>query len=548
MNPLSILNNSGSTISGTAQAGATEATPLATPADGAIFKAALTSSLASLFLGKTTPTTSTDASTIKLDGALVQRIRDSLDRGTSLNDVIASLASSLAASVANALGIPLDAAKARLTQAFTAALAPTGSGPPQTNADRAATLAQRFRHVAELATRVTTEDPGHTIRSITGTSSDAAQAGATPAPQTDRIIRDAIAALAVPASSATPTSPSTASADLPVPVAPATANDGRTVALDPAQAIATGGDTPLGRILTRGFKANDPTETGPATGPMRTGDDTFVLPGDVKKSVPESGHSLDTPKALDPHGLRTTPTGPRSTVTDALEGFVQAFTAAVRREDGPRSTSVSDPRFPSSLPTDPKLFTGPVSTPLQAVPAFATPVVNDVSAIAPPAPAQTLSQPAHVDANAVVDQVLRGVNVRTSDGSSEVRLRLVPEHLGDITVKLVVTGGSVDASITTHSADAQNVLAGAQNQLAKSLADAGLKLQSFTVALSGGAFSGNRDQQSSSQSWTARSTRRIGSIDAFGTDETDDLGLLAVPSFGPPIYTAQTAAGFNYLV
>jgi flagellar hook-length control protein FliK len=154
----------------------------------------------------------------------------------------------------------------------------------------------------------------------------------------------------------------------------------------------------------------------------------------------------------------------------------------------------------------------------------------------------------HVDANAVVDQVLRGVNLRTTDGSSEVRLRLVPESLGDVSVKLVVTGGSVDASITTHNADAQNVLAGAQNQLAKSLADAGLKLQSFTVSLAGG-FAGNRDQQSP-PSWTNRpNTRRIGGVESVGTEDGEDTSLLAMPSFGPPIFTANSAyARFNYLV
>jgi hypothetical protein len=117
-----------------------------------------------------------------------------------------------------------------------------------------------------------------------------------------------------------------------------------------------------------------------------------------------------------------------------------------------------------------------------------------------------------------------------------------------VSVKLVVTGGSVDASITAHNVDAQNVLAGAHNQLAKSLADAGLKLQSFTVSLAGGT-AGNRDQQSP-PSWTNRpNTRRIGGVDSVGADDGEEPSLLAVPSFGPPIFTANSAYhGFNYLV
>ncbi len=468
------------------------------------------------------------------------KIREQLDRGIPLTDVVTSLASSLAASVANLLGIPLDAAKQRLTQAFSAALAPNSTGPPQTNAERASSLVTRFRQIAELATRVTKEDPGQTIRSISGKSSDAEQAGANPAPTPDRMISDATLALAAAASS-TPTltnasTPSTAS------VAQATGSDGRVVALEPAQAIATGGDTPLGRILARAGLL-DPGSTGPIASPIVPPSEeaaTAAVSATLAASAPRTPQpSLRAPAPANAAGTS-------STATNALDAFVQAFTAAVRREDGPRSTATPDPGFPS-IPIDPKLYTGPVATPQGGAP-FAITSATDAGSIAPPTPASTLPPREHVDANAVVDQVLRGVNIRTTDGSSEVRLRLVPESLGDVSVKLVVTGGSVDASITTHNADAQNVLAGAQNQLAKSLADAGLKLQSFTVALAGG-FAGNRDQQSSS-SWTNRSnTRRIGGVESLGTDDGEDTSLLAVPSFGPPIFTANpTHSGFNYLV
>jgi flagellar hook-length control protein FliK len=579
LNLLSIPN-SGPTISGTAHAGAKEATPLATSANGTIFKATLTSSVLALAAAKTTPKSSTAAATTTADGDLVQRIRDSLDRGTSPTDVIASLSTSLAASVASALGIPLDAAKQKLTAAFTAALTPTGTGPPQTNAERATSLAQRFRQIAELATRVTTEDPGQTIRSITGKSSDAEQAGAAPAPSPDTIIRDAAAALAGTASSVTPTTGTTpttvkvpatptastmpatpgilapAASNVPVlPAASATASDGRVVALPTVQAIATGGDTPLGRVLARAV-ISDQRNTGATAAPVIAPSEDaataaaadLIGSASIEAATP-AAKPLDAPASTvstaDPSSA---PTAAHPTPATALDAFVAAFDAALRRDDSPHSTTAADPSL-ASTPVDRSLLTGTVATPIQALPSLAIPIANEITAIAPPAPAATMPQPADVDANAVVDQVLRGVSVRTTDGSSEVRLRLVPENLGDVSVKLVVSGGSVDASIITHSADAQNALAGAQNQLAKTLADAGLKLQSFTVALAGGASSGNPDQQPSGQS-SGRSTRRTGGIEAASdeADETSDTALLAVPSFGPPIYAANPAFGYNYLV
>jgi hypothetical protein len=144
--------------------------------------------------------------------------------------------------------------------------------------------------------------------------------------------------------------------------------------------------------------------------------------------------------------------------------------------------------------------------------------------------------------------MLRGMAIRTTDGQSEVRLRLVPENLGDVSVKLVVTGGSVDASIVAHTADAQTALAGGQLQLAKTLADAGLKLQSFTVGLAGD-FAGNRDQSRPNGSWNRPGWRRIGGVESVDADELADASLLAVPSFGPPIYAASPALRhLNYLV
>ncbi|MBV8577552.1 MAG: hypothetical protein JOZ58_21250, partial [Acetobacteraceae bacterium] len=72
--------------------------------------------------------------------------------------------------------------------------------------------------------------------------------------------------------------------------------------------------------------------------------------------------------------------------------------------------------------------------------------------------------------------------------------------------------------------------------------------QSFSVGLAGGGFADTRDQQSSGQ-WANRpSSRRVSAVAAADSEEPVDSALLAVPSFAPPIYTASTEHGFNYLV
>jgi hypothetical protein len=446
-----------------------------------------------------------------IDAELTRTVADQLDRGASLGDVIARMASSLAASVAAQLGITTQAAQQRLTQAFTQALQPSGAGPPGSNAERASSLVARFRQIAELATRVTNGDTGQPIRLIAGTSLDADAAKATPAPDTDRILRDALNALGTPA------------APIADPTTLAPAGDGRTVAQAPlSPAIAAGGDTLLGRILTRAVLADDSRPT-PVVTPLAGA----AQPADVLTTASATARAA----------------GGGAASGALLDTFVQAFAGALARSDATKGHGDASPAplVATAAPIQSSLATQP-TTP------YAIPIARDVLSAVPPAPAPALPQPQHVDANAVIDQILRGMAIRTTDGQSEVRLRLVPEQLGDVSVKLIVSAGSVDASITAHTADAQNALAGAQTQLAKSLADAGLKLASFNVGLAG-SFADARDHANPNGSWNRSSTRRIGGLHSTDVDETADPSLLAVPSFGPPIYSANRSLGaLNYLV
>jgi flagellar hook-length control protein FliK len=438
--------------------------------------------------------------------SLTRAVKAKLDQGTPLGDVIAQLASSLAASVAAQLGISPQAAQQRLTQAFDQALQPTDTGPPVSTAERASALVSRFRQIAELATRVTNGDQGQPIRQIAGNSSDAVTAKANPAPDPDSILHDAQKAL----------------------TATALASDGRTVAFAPLQAIASGGDTPLGRILTRAVLA-DSSRTVPADTPI-DGPSHHLAGGVQPVDQPVLGPS----------------TAAGTSAAAAVDAFVTAFASRLARSDGAgaerHAGEIAAPVAASTAQPPPGTATA------QPVASFALPTAHDAVSIAPPTPPQTMPQPQHVDANAVVDQILRGMQIRTTDGQSEVRLRLVPEQLGEVSVKLIVSGGSVDASITAHTADAQSALAGAQTQLAKSLADAGLKLQSFSVGLAGG-FADPRDQSRPNDRSTGSASRRIGAVEAADADASPDPSLLAVPSFGPPIYAANPALGaLNYLV
>ncbi len=156
--------------------------------------------------------------------------------------------------------------------------------------------------------------------------------------------------------------------------------------------------------------------------------------------------------------------------------------------------------------------------------------------------AETVRAAPAVDQSAIVEQVLRGAFMRNVGQSSEIRLTLVPEGLGDVDVKLVVSAGSVSAHVIAQTPEVRDALVAAQPQLTKSLADAGLKLESFNVDLSGSGFTGFSQQNDRSPS-EQRSSRSAHSDDRG----VDDALIEAIPSFGPSTASSPDAADHNYL-
>jgi len=145
-----------------------------------------------------------------------------------------------------------------------------------------------------------------------------------------------------------------------------------------------------------------------------------------------------------------------------------------------------------------------------------------------------------VDPSAIVEQLVRSMAMRTqSDGTSEVRMRLSPEHLGEVTLNLKVDGSNVSATAVAQNADVRNALVAHQQQLARSLADSGLKLTSFSVNLSGGG-AGNHDQRDRTSGFGRQYA--VHEVAASGrTDFTESS------SVEPAIVPQSTLALFSYL-
>jgi len=224
-----------------------------------------------------------------------------------------------------------------------------------------------------------------------------------------------------------------------------------------------------------------------------------------------------------------------------LAAFVKSFEAALNASapaEAPR-TVPHDTQLTTPLPPALRPAADASSAFVPSVAPFIIDRVQPVAAFAPAVPA------APVDHNAIADQVLRGAFMRNVGQSSEMRLSLVPDSLGDVSVKLIVSAGSVTAHVVAETPEVRDALIAGQPQLAKSLADAGLKLTSFTVDLSGSSFAGFSQQQNDRPQNGQRSDGSTSSADTDGG--IDETVLEAIPSFGPSIVAQRNAGDYNYL-
>jgi flagellar hook-length control protein FliK len=304
----------------------------------------------------------------------------------------------------------------------------------------------------------------------------------------------------------------------------ATTGDGRTVNSGSRTAVSTGGDTSLGRVLTRAMLAGDaaqPATTGRAPAPPAAAVQAATAPA-ADASASAGSKNPDA----------------------AVAAFVKSFAGALSATaTEPHPHTASTPLASPALPALPvSAATSPAATAF--VPSVAPFTIEHAQPVAAPPPP---AAPAPADPSAIADQLVRGAFLRTSGDSSEVRLKLVPETLGDLSVKLSVESGNVTAHVVAETSEARDALVAAQPQLTKSLAEAGLKLTGFTVDLSGNGFAGFAQQQNGGNSSGGNRSRRISGVNV-ADDAADDAIVDAVPSFAPPVVAGGRPGDYNYLV
>ena len=478
-------------------------------------------SFASLFQGATNAAPSSPSSTTNADP--LAQLNALLQSGVPMPTIVDRLAQQIAGAVQQQLSAQTSAnagarLKSTLVQSIANALAPPGNAPPGNATDQVAALAQRLR---ELIARIAgdAKNTAGQQNDIAGQILDAKSAKEIPAQRksetastqvdSDTLARALLNSVAASFTNtaAANASPATTVASQSVPQAPATPVQNALVsqmqaASAPSQITVANAPDVLARMLVRAAGVDARINGVAAQGAQ----------------VPTNSGTDSTPSALAARfqnllaNLGAQSDGSGTQTNSNGSNFMRDFT----------------PQSDSKAPAD--------ASQLGISVAANAPVSNASFT----AQTQALTH-ASVDANAVVEQVVKSMVMRTNQsGSSEIRLRLNPDNLGEVTMKLTVNGSSISANLVAQNGDVRNALLSNHQQLARSLSEAGLTLTGFSVDVSGG--DAGRDQN---RDRTGGFGRRYivhefgGSGDATETAQTTSLG--------PPLLANSSLELFNYL-
>ncbi|MEX1030997.1 MAG: flagellar hook-length control protein FliK [Paenibacillaceae bacterium] len=117
--------------------------------------------------------------------------------------------------------------------------------------------------------------------------------------------------------------------------------------------------------------------------------------------------------------------------------------------------------------------------------------------------------------------IVKNMSINQLNGSSEAKISLVPEHLGQVDVKISVINGQITAHFMAESAHARDLLELQLPQLRASLQQQGLQVDKLNVEqqnnLASSLFQDQRHQQTS-QHFAQNGKKNAKDYDQFGAD------------------------------
>lgn len=140
--------------------------------------------------------------------------------------------------------------------------------------------------------------------------------------------------------------------------------------------------------------------------------------------------------------------------------------------------------------------------------------------------ARTAEAKPTTDTYQIVDQIVEQTKIITKPQNTEMIMKLKPEHLGELTLKVVVENGTVNASFHSNNPEVRSLIEASLPQLKQELASTGLKVDNVSVYAGLGQFQPNQEQDRSSQQQLAKFTSKKSTDDFIEAVEGELAGAV----------------------
>ncbi len=144
------------------------------------------------------------------------------------------------------------------------------------------------------------------------------------------------------------------------------------------------------------------------------------------------------------------------------------------------------------------------------------------------------------DPHNVAGQIVDNARLITRAESSEMVIKLKPEHLGELTLKIVVDSGVVSATFHTKNAEVRAAIEASLPQLRQDMADQGLKVDNVGVYTSLDHFFANDQRHAPQQQQMPQPARRPSGDEVFADTAA------AVTALG--VQSAAGGTGIDYRI
>ena len=130
----------------------------------------------------------------------------------------------------------------------------------------------------------------------------------------------------------------------------------------------------------------------------------------------------------------------------------------------------------------------------------------------------------------VARQLVENIRLVQKDGNTEMLIRMKPEHLGEMVLKISIVNGNVNANFHTNNAEARGILEAAMPQLRQELSHSGFKVHDVGVYAGLGEFMSKKDGQASlpnSQKQKQPNLQKINNVNLTETEikQLEEQGL-----------------------